>query len=227
MPFLKVISNKQKAKSKKIKETYHLSLISAGQLETPFQCCSSDISDSAKLKADITYHFRVKQGFTLIELLIVIAIIGILASIIMASYGSIQAKSRDTRRKSDLDAIKKALEAAKQDSTGAYYYPNCDSGSGCLLENTNTNQDLSPSPPAQVYIKPVPKETTMNSPYNSYLYYTYDSGSPCSSNCTTYMLFACLENRNDPQKDTSPGAPAPCNQSNFGSRSARYMITPN
>jgi len=32
------------------------SLISAGQLETSFQSCSSDISDSAKLKADITYH---------------------------------------------------------------------------------------------------------------------------------------------------------------------------
>ena len=34
---------------------HNLSLISAGQLETMFQCCSSDISDSPKVKADITF----------------------------------------------------------------------------------------------------------------------------------------------------------------------------
>ena len=30
-----------------------INLISAGQLETSFQCCSSDISDSPQAKADI------------------------------------------------------------------------------------------------------------------------------------------------------------------------------
>src|SRR4030067_3465886 len=67
------------------------------------------------------------SGFTLIELLVVIAIIGILASFAFASFTSAQAKGRDSRRKADLDAIVKALELYKSDSTGAKYYP---SGSG-------------------------------------------------------------------------------------------------
>ena len=64
-----------------------------------------------------------RKGFTLIELLVVIAIIGILAGFAIASFTSAQAKGRDSRRKGDLDALKKALELAKQDCTGGGYYP--------------------------------------------------------------------------------------------------------
>src|SRR3990167_9847267 len=64
-----------------------------------------------------------RRGFTLIELLVVIAIIGILASFAIASFTSAQAKGRYSRRKADLDAIRKAGELAKTDSTGSKYYP--------------------------------------------------------------------------------------------------------
>lgn len=70
--------------------------------------------------------FRIWQfnkGFTLIELLIVITIIGILASLTLASYGNAQAKARDGVRKSDLAQIKRALELAKADCYGAAWYP--------------------------------------------------------------------------------------------------------
>lgn len=50
-----------------------------------------------------------QRGFTLIELLIVIAIIGLLASIVVASLGTVQGKGRDARRVADIDALKKAL----------------------------------------------------------------------------------------------------------------------
>jgi prepilin-type N-terminal cleavage/methylation domain-containing protein len=66
---------------------------------------------------------KVKQGFTLIELLIVITIIGVLASLTLASYGGAQAKARDGVRKSDLSQMKRALELAKSDCQGAAYYP--------------------------------------------------------------------------------------------------------
>ena len=56
-----------------------------------------------------TVNCKVKRGFTLIELLVVIALIGILASFAIASFTSAQTKGRDSRRKADLDAIKKAL----------------------------------------------------------------------------------------------------------------------
>ena len=66
---------------------------------------------------------RKSKGFTLIELLIVITIIGILASLTLASYGSAQAKARDGVRKSDLAQVKRALELAKADCQGNAWYP--------------------------------------------------------------------------------------------------------
>lgn len=56
-----------------------------------------------------------KKGFTLIELLVVIAIIGILATISVMNFGNIQAKSRDSQRKSDLSKISAAMELYKVD----------------------------------------------------------------------------------------------------------------
>ncbi|OQB10270.1 MAG: hypothetical protein BWY21_00436 [Parcubacteria group bacterium ADurb.Bin216] len=49
------------------------------------------------------------RSFTLIELLVVIAIIGILASFIIVSLGSASNTAHDSRRKSDIDSIKKSL----------------------------------------------------------------------------------------------------------------------
>lgn len=151
------------------------------------------------------------NGFTLIELLVVIAILGILASVTIASYGQTQERARDSRRKTDLDALKKALELARQDTPGAYYYPGCDSGSNCSLANTNSNPDLAPT-----YIKTVPADPKTNTGY----LYTPTPGS-CTTKCTSYSLIACLENTSDPQKDVNqdetacPGAPV------------NYTITPN
>lgn len=49
-------------------------------------------------------------GFTLIEILVVIAIIGILASVALVGLGPVQKKGRDARRISDLRQIQTALE---------------------------------------------------------------------------------------------------------------------
>jgi len=60
-----------------------------------------------------------KRGFTLIEILVVIAIIGILSSVVLASLATSRAKARDARRIADLEEVKKALELY-YDSNGAY-----------------------------------------------------------------------------------------------------------
>lgn len=72
----------------------------------------------------------VKRGFSLIELLVVIALIGILTAVATASYTTMQKKSRDSRRISDMKAIQQGLEQSFSDTSN---YP---TGAGCLVDAT-------------------------------------------------------------------------------------------
>lgn len=51
------------------------------------------------------------RGFTIVELLIVIVVIGILATLVITTYTGIQQKARDTKRKTDVNAIQGHLES--------------------------------------------------------------------------------------------------------------------
>jgi prepilin-type N-terminal cleavage/methylation domain-containing protein len=52
---------------------------------------------------------RRPSGFTLIELMVVVAIIGILASIALPSYGKVQLRARTAERATILDAVGRAV----------------------------------------------------------------------------------------------------------------------
>ncbi len=144
------------------------------------------------------------KGFTLIELLVVISIIGILAAFIVASFTSAQQKARDSRRKADLDAFRKAMEMAKNDSQASSFYPDCVSYTVdylCPMQNADPYGSITTLNPT--YIKIVPSD-----PKN--VVYILEPGAtapasgttncgagPPATQCTTYLIRACLENEND------------------------------
>lgn len=67
-------------------------------------------------------------GFTIVELLIVIVVIAILASISIVAYTGVQQKARDSKRKSDVAQIGKALQLYATDNGPMYTSSGCGSG---------------------------------------------------------------------------------------------------
>jgi len=70
---------------------------------------------------------RKKNGFTIVELLIVIVVIAILAAISIVAYNGVTARAQESKMKSDINQIHKAILAARintgktmQGVTGAY-----------------------------------------------------------------------------------------------------------
>ena len=59
------------------------------------------------------------KGFTLLEVLVSATIIVVLTSIGLVSYSSVNKKSRDVKRRGDLEQIRSALEIYRSDN-GAY-----------------------------------------------------------------------------------------------------------
>ncbi|MCR4305706.1 MAG: type II secretion system GspH family protein, partial [Candidatus Daviesbacteria bacterium] len=51
------------------------------------------------------------KGFTLVELLVVVSIIAVLSVVGITLFSGVQQNARDAKRKADIDAISKALEA--------------------------------------------------------------------------------------------------------------------
>ena len=62
------------------------------------------------------------EGFTIVELLIVIVVIGILAALVLNTFQGVQARARDTERKTDINAIHTQLEVFYNDN--GYYAVN-------------------------------------------------------------------------------------------------------
>ena len=132
-------------------------------------------------------------GFTLVELLVVMAIIGVLVTLIAGGFRSAQMRGRDAARKSDLAQIASALELFISDykaypsvSGGAImacpYDPASQTGTACswgsdaMSDGKTTYMTKVPTDPSsgQTYVYAVPDTKNMK-----------------------FQLFARLENPND------------------------------
>ena len=86
------------------------------------------LNNSTKSRIAARRHLT---GFTLIELLIVIAIIGLLSSLIISSINEVRARTRDAKRLEDLRQVASGLEMYFNDH---FHYPVYDSMVGCFDE---------------------------------------------------------------------------------------------
>ncbi len=128
------------------------------------------------------------SGFTLIELLIVIAIIGVLATILLVNFMGVRQRTRDAQRKADLRQIQSAIELYKADQGD---YPSGVTTPYSML--TSVACPTSPSPlvgGTVTYLAKIPCDPSGISWYNSGNYFY-------SLNGNTYTLRACIENSND------------------------------
>jgi general secretion pathway protein G len=136
---------------------------------------------------------RNNKGFTLIELLVVIAIIGLLSTLAVIALNSARAKSRDSKRVSDIKQLQTALELYYADNNG---YPvgqtaAASIGSGTSYLNLSSNGFSSVSS-GTVYMGQVPRTpspfdggcTAVN---NEYVY-----SAATTTPASTYSLGFCL-----------------------------------
>lgn len=68
----------------------------------------------------IDHSPRFQRGFTLVEILVVVSILGLLASLIFASYTRTQKTARDSERRNDLKQYQTALENYASNNNSLY-----------------------------------------------------------------------------------------------------------
>ena len=169
---------------------------------------------------------KIFKAFTLVELLVVMAILGILVTLVGGSFRNAQRRGRDTQRKSDLKQLANSFELFYQDYG---YYPSADGqgrivacpyaegtsgvvctwgvGQFCDVDDYNNTRTI--------YFKKLPQD-----PVKSYQYFYRV---PDTSQ-KKFQIFARLENSEDQDclsgKCTEPGVTYSC-----GSDICNFAIT--
>ena len=142
-----------------------------------------------KMKND---KWKIQRGFTVVELLVVVAILGVLTVAVIAAFRPVEQlqKSRDSRRKSDLSQLQKALEAYAADHNGNY--PVTPTTGACQYKIPAEDGDGSTcidwGGSWSNFMKVLPKDPSGK----TYIYY-----SPSAFNGQTYYLYASLEREDE------------------------------
>lgn len=151
---------------------------------------------------------KYNKGFTLIELLVLIAIIGLLSSIVLASLNTARMKARDAKRFADIKQIQMALELY-YDKCGVYPTSDNDGCGGWDVGNQSfplLNGRISTD-----IISKVPVDPTATGNCTGYRYYRYGAGAyGCDASRGAYYVLGIvdLETSGRPHS-SSPGWSCP------------------
>src|SRR5437868_6021872 len=134
------------------------------------------MNSNNKVMRSISRNFSFR-GFTLIELIVVIALLGVVATLALVTLNPVAQlqKSNDAHRKADLEQLQHALELYYQDQQK---YP----VSSADFKIMNGATTLSWGSAWAPYMSTLPKDPYLG---NTYVYY-----SPVSSAGQTYYLYA-------------------------------------
>ncbi len=117
-----------------------------------------------------------------VVMLVLLLIVAGLITAGMRFYKSWQIKQRDSQRKSDIQALQKALETYKTKTRNQKAYP------AAITDSTMVKSKVMDKLPAD----PLNKD--------QYTYHYQSLPAICvADTCTSYILFSCLENKNDTQ----------------------------
>lgn len=182
------------------------------------------------------FTFPRQAGFTLIEIIIVMVIIGILVTLAGGGYMTSQQKGRDARRKGDLKQIANALELYTNDHVvgTTFQYPdttdpNLTTGTARLMgcgssavpstcEWGNVFEQVGPNSAAPtLYMAKLPSDPKAPSANYQYLVDPTDQ--------KWYVLFARLENTEDPGVVKINGNPTVYGNVSCGDLECNYAIS--
>ncbi|MCX6794108.1 MAG: prepilin-type N-terminal cleavage/methylation domain-containing protein [Candidatus Gottesmanbacteria bacterium] len=148
-----------------------------------------------------------RQGFTLIEILVSATIIAVLSVVGVASYTSINKRSRDAKRKSDLEQVRSALEMYRTDNG---YYPGSSTG---FIQLTLLDNGSGSGPLVSTYMLSVPMDPKSTSQIPiTYFYSPLGTVAPFYS----YCICANLESQVGISSTCGAGVTIPATSCNYG-----------
>ncbi len=118
-----------------------------------------------------------QKGFSLIELLVVVAIIGVLASIVLISVNTVREKAKDAKRKAEVSGIGRLI-------TASCYLPDAGAGEYDIVDLID--ELVLNYPQYASYVSQIPKDPSASGALSLYMY-TVDINGKCA-------VYANLEN---------------------------------
>jgi len=157
------------------------------------------------------FSFKQSNGFTLLELMVIITLVAMLALSGFSSYSASQKSARDSRRKTDLETVRQALELYRSANSALYVNYTGNTQGSNALKTALTNNGC--------YGSACMNSTSYPSDPRSDQNYYYRSVSPN----TTYCIYSLLEQPTTQDTATCPASG--CVTVSCGTANCNYCLT--